>query len=209
MIDILRENFSHLFEDELLVEISKVSIHMKVNAGDTLMELGSTVTHMPLLISGAIKIFRLDDDYREQILYFLENWDTCALTLNCCLGKAQSEIKAQAEIDSEIILVPAEQMEVFLKYPSWSRFVFASFNTRLVELLEVVDSLAFMNLDERLFNYLRDKVLINSNQLIEVTHNQIAQEMNTSRVVISRVLKKLELENKIKLHRNKIEVLAI
>ena len=209
MIDILRENFSHLFEDELLVEISKVSIHMKVNAGDTLMELGSTVTHMPLLISGAIKIFRLDDDYREQILYFLENGDTCALTLNCCLGKAQSEIKAKAEIDSEIILVPAEQMEVFLKYPSWSRFVFASFNTRLVELLEVVDSLAFMKLDERLFNYLRDKVLINSNQLLEVTHNQIAQEMNTSRVVISRVLKKLELENKIKLHRNKIEVLAI
>ena len=209
MIDILRENFSHLFEDELLVEISKVSIHMKVNAGDTLMELGSTVTHMPLLISGAIKIFRLDDDYREQILYFLENGDTCALTLNCCLGKAQSEIKAIAEIDSEIILVPAEQMETFLKYPSWSRFVFASFNTRLVELLEVVDSLAFMKLDERLFNYLRDKVLINSNQLLEVTHNQIAQEMNTSRVVISRVLKKLELENKIKLHRNKIEVLAI
>ena len=100
-------------------------------------------------------------------------------------------------------------MEVFLTYPSWSRFVFASFNTRLVELLEVVDSLAFMKLDERLFNYLRDKVLINSNQLLEVTHNQIAQEMNTSRVVISRVLKKLELENKIKLHRNKIEVLAI
>ncbi|PCJ81652.1 MAG: Crp/Fnr family transcriptional regulator [Bacteroidetes bacterium] len=209
MLDVLRENFGHLFEDELLVEISRVSKYTKVDAGDTLMELGSSVTHMPLLIEGAIKIFRLDDDYREQILYFLERGDTCALTLNCCVGKVHSEIKAVAEVDSELIFVPAEYMETFLKYHSWSKFVFDSFNNRLVELLEVIDSLAFMKLDERLYNYLRDKVLINSNQLLEITHSIIAQEMNTSRVVISRVLKKLELENKIKLHRNKIEVIEI
>ena len=209
MLEVLRENFSHLFEEELMVEISKVGMHLKVNKGDTLMELGSSVTHIPLLIDGAIKIFRLDDDYREQILYFLERGDTCALTLNGCLGKAQSEIKAVAEMDSELILVPAQYMESFLKYHSWSRFVFESFNNRLVELLEVIDSLAFMKLDERLYNYLRDKVLINSNQLLEITHNKIAQEMNTSRVVISRVLKKLELEHRIKLHRNKIEVIEI
>jgi CRP/FNR family transcriptional regulator, anaerobic regulatory protein len=209
MIETLQSNFGHLFEEELLLEISKVGKHFKVNSGETLMELGSKVRNMPLLVNGAIKVFRLDDDYREQILYFLERGDTCAMTLNCCVANSQSEIKAVAEFDSELILIPAENMEEFLKYKSWRRFVFDSYNNRFSELLEVVDSLAFMKLDERLFNYLHDKALVNSNLLLEVTHNEIAMEMNTSRVVISRVLKKLELEEKIKLHRNKIEVLEL
>ena len=209
MLESLRSNFGHLFEEELLIEISKVGKHLNVNSGETLMELGSKVRNMPLLVNGAIKVFRLDDDYREQILYFLERGDTCAMTLNCCVANSQSEIKAVAEFDSELILIPAENMEEFLKYKSWRRFVFDSYNNRFSELLEVVDSLAFMKLDERLFNYLHDKALVNSNLLLEVTHNEIAMEMNTSRVVISRVLKKLELEEKIKLHRNKIEVLEL
>ena len=209
MLESLRSNFGHLFEEELLIEISKVGKHLNVNSGETLMELGSKVRNMPLLVNGAIKVFRLDDDYREQILYFLERGDTCAMTLNCCVANSQSEIKAVAEFDSELILIPAENMEEFLKYKSWRRFVFDSYNNRFSELLEVVDSLAFMKLDERLFNYLHDKALVNSNILLEVTHNEIAMEMNTSRVVISRVLKKLELEEKIKLHRNKIEVLEL
>jgi len=209
MIETLQSNFGHLFEEELLLEISKVGKHFNVNSGETLMELGSKVRNMPLLVNGAIKVFRLDDDYREQILYFLERGDTCAMTLNCCVANSQSEIKAVAEFDSELILIPAENMEEFLKYKSWRRFVFDSYNNRFSELLEVVDSLAFMKLDERLFNYLHDKALVNSNLLLEVTHNEIAMEMNTSRVVISRVLKKLELEEKIKLHRNKIEVLEL
>jgi len=209
MIETLRSNFGHLFEEELLIEISKVGKHLNVNVGETLMELGSKVRNMPLLVNGAIKVFRLDDDYREQILYFLERGDTCAMTLNCCVTNSQSEIKAVAEFDSELILIPAEKMEEFLKFKSWRRFVFDSYNNRFSELLEVVDSLAFMKLDERLFKYLHDKALVNSNILIEITHNEIAMEMNTSRVVISRVLKKLELEAKIKLHRNKIEVLEL
>ena len=209
MLETLRSNFGHIFEEELLIEISKVGKHFNVNSGETLMELGSKVRNMPLLVNGAIKVFRLDDDYREQILYFLERGDTCAMTLNCCVANSQSEIKAVAEFDSELILIPAENMEEFLKYKSWRRFVFDSYNNRFSELLEVVDSLAFMKLDERLFNYLHDKALVNSNILLEVTHNEIAMEMNTSRVVISRVLKKLELEEKIKLHRNKIEVLEL
>jgi len=209
MLESLRSNFGHLFEEELLIEISKVGKHLNVNSGETLMELGSKVRNMPLLVNGAIKVFRLDDDYREQILYFLERGDTCAMTLNCCVANSQSEIKAVAEFDSELILIPAEKMEEFLNFKSWRRFVFDSYNNRFSELLEVVDSLAFMNLDERLFNYLHDKALVNSNILLEVTHNEIAMEMNTSRVVISRVLKKLELEAKIKLHRNRIEVLEL
>jgi CRP/FNR family transcriptional regulator len=205
----LRTNFGHLFEEELLIEISKVSKHLKVNVGETLMELGSKVQYMPLVVNGAIKVFRLDDDYREQILYFLERGDTCAMTLNCCMSNSQSEIKAVAELDSELILIPADNMEYFLKFKSWRQFVFESYNRRFSDLLEVVDSLAFMKLDERLFNYLHDKALVNSNILLEITHNEIAMEMNTSRVVISRVLKKLELEKKIKLHRNRIEVLEL
>lgn len=209
MLDVLNDYFAHIFEPELLQEICKSGKYVKVEAGGTLMEIGSAVTHMPLLISGAIKVFRQDDDFREQILYFLERGDTCAMSLNCCMASTSSEIKAVAERDSELVLVPALQMEDFLRYKSWRRFVFDSYSNRFVELLEVIDTLAFMNLDERLFKYLHDKALINSNQLLDVTHAEIAAEMNTSRVVISRVLKKLEIENKISLKRNKIEVLEI
>ena len=130
MIETLQSNFGHLFEEELLLEISKVGKHFNVNSGETLMELGSKVRNMPLLVNGAIKVFRLDDDYREQILYFLERGDTCAMTLNCCVANSQSEIKAVAEFDSELILIPAENMEEFLKYKSWRRFVFDSYNNR-------------------------------------------------------------------------------
>jgi CRP/FNR family transcriptional regulator, anaerobic regulatory protein len=207
MRQVIHENFSYLFEEKVLQEIEETGIYKEVNAGETLIEIGSYVNYMPLLISGAVKIFRQDEEGDEYILYFLERGDTCAMTLNCCLGQSKSEIKAVAEVDTTLILVPVEKMEEWLQYKSWRSFVFESYNNRLTEMLEAIDSLAFMNLDSRLLKYLKDKVLINKTEMLEITHQEIASELNTSRVVISRILKKFEQEKKIVLHRNKLEVL--
>ena len=203
---IIKDHFSYLFEGSLLDEIAQVGVHRNVGADEVLIEIGSYVKFMPLLLSGAIKIFRQEKE-NEQLLYFLEKGDTCAMTLNCCIGQTKSEIKAVAEMDSEMILVPIKKMEDWLSYKSWRSFVFESYNSRMLEMLEAIDSLAFNNLDQRLIKYLKDKATINKNLTIETSHREIAYEMNTSRVVISRVLKKLEKEEKIDLKRNKIILL--
>ena len=208
MRDILDQAYSYIFEEALLDEIAKVAIYKEFKADDYLIEIGDYIKTMPLLLTGAIKILREDENGDELLLYFLERGDTCAMTLTCCMGQSKSRIRAIAETDGAMLMIPVEKMEEWLtKYKTWRNFVFDSYNVRLNEMLEAIDTLAFMNLDERLYKYLTDKAKVIGNTEIKNTHQEIAYEMHTSRVVISRLLKALELKGKIKLHRNKIEIL--
>jgi CRP/FNR family transcriptional regulator len=205
---ILIESYGYIFEEALIDEIVKVATFKEFKADDYLIEIGDYIKSMPLLLHGAIKILREDENGDELLLYFLERGDTCAMTLTCCMGQAKSRIRAIAETDGSLIMIPIEKMEDWLtKYKTWRNFVFDSYNVRLMEMLEAIDTLAFMNLDERLYKYLTDKAKVIGNTEIHNTHQEIAYEMHTSRVVISRLLKALEIEGKIKLHRNKIEIL--
>ena len=164
---------------------------------------------MPLLISGAIKILREDFDEGELLLYFLEKGDTCAMTMACCLGETKSEIRAVAENKGQLIMIPVSKMEEWLgKYRSWRNYVFSSYNNRLKEMLSAIDNLAFMNMDERLLNYLNDKSKVVESREIHSTHQDIAYDLHTSRVVVSRLLKALENKGKIKLKRSSILLLA-
>ena len=208
MRTILDQAYSYIFEEALLDEIAKVAIYKEFKADDYLIEIGDYIKTMPLLLTGAIKILREDENGDELLLYFLERGDTCAMTLTCCMGQSKSRIRAIAETDGAMLMIPVEKMEEWLtKYKTWRNFVFDSYNVRLNEMLEAIDTLAFMNLDERLYKYLTDKAKVIGNTEIKNTHQEIAYEMHTSRVVISRLLKALELKGKIKLHRNKIEIL--
>jgi CRP/FNR family transcriptional regulator, anaerobic regulatory protein len=208
MKDILTQSYGYIFEEALIDEIVKVATYKEFKADDYLIEIGDYIKTMPLLVNGAIKILREDENGDELLLYFLERGDTCAMTLTCCMGQAKSRIRAIAETDGSLLLIPVEKMEDWLtKYKTWRNFVFDSYNVRLMEMLEAIDTLAFMNLDERLYKYLTDKAKVIGNTEIQNTHQEIAYEMHTSRVVISRLLKALEIEGKIKLHRNKIEIL--
>ena len=208
MRDILDQAYSYIFEEALLDEIAKVAIYKEFKADDYLIEIGDYIKTMPLLLTGAIKILREDENGDELLLYFLERGDTCAMTLTCCMGQSKSRIRAIAETDGAMLMIPVEKMEEwFTKYKTWRNFVFDSYNVRLNEMLEAIDTLAFMNLDERLYKYLTDKAKVIGDTEIKNTHQEIAYEMHTSRVVISRLLKALELQGKIKLHRNKIEIL--
>ena len=208
MIDLLQKTYGYLFEKELIDEIAQVSVLKDFKEGDVLIDFGDYIKKMPLLISGAIKIMREDLDEGEMLLYFLEKGDTCAMTMACCIGDTKSEIRAVAENDGQIIMIPVNKMEEWLgKYKSWRNYVFSSYNNRLKEMLSAIDNLAFMNMDERLFSYLLEKVKINNSNRILSTHQDIAYDLNTSRVVISRLLKALEKKGKIKLHRAYIELM--
>lgn len=209
MLDIIKENYSVIFEEKLLEEISQVAKIHDFKEGDVLIDFGDYIKNMPLLLKGAIKILREDFDEGELLLYFIEKGDTCAMTMACCLGDTKSEIRAVAETDVKLIMIPVNKMEEWLgKYKSWRNFVFNSYNNRMKEMLLAIDNLAFMNMDERLLNYLFEKAKINNSNHVQNTHQEIAYDLNTSRVVISRLLKALENEGRIKLHRASIEILT-
>ncbi len=203
-------NFGYLFEKELLEEISKIGITKKFKAESPIIELGDYIKSMPLLISGAIKILREDDKGEELVLYYLEKGDTCAMTLSCCMGQTKSKIRAVAETDVSLVLLPKEKMADWLtSYKTWQSFILQSYHNRVEELLQAVDTIAFYKMDERLFKYLKDKAMVTHNDVLQVTHKQISEDLHTSRVVISRLLKKLENEDKIQLFRNSIKVLEL
>lgn len=208
LVEKIKDYYSFLLEDELIEEIAKNGVYQELKAGQRMMEIGDLVQNMPLLITGAIKVLREDENGEELLLYFLEKGDTCAMTMTCCYGESKSKIRTVVEQDTEIVLIPIYKMEDWLaKYKSWRSFVFESYNIRLNEMLETIDTLAFLKMDERLYKYLTDKAMVTQSTTITNTHQEIAYDLHTSRVVVSRLLKQLENLGKIKLHRNKIEIL--
>ena len=208
MIEELKSSYGHLFEDALLQEINNVGVFKEVPEDFKLIDVGQFITSMPLLVHGAIKILREDSDGDELLLYFLEKGDTCAMTLSCCIGHSKSEIRAIAETDAKLIMIPVQKMEEWTtKYKSWRNFVFNSYHGRLMEMLDTIDNIAFLKMDKRLLKYLNDKVKVNKSKIIQSTHLEIAHDLHTSRVVISRLLKTLENKKVIELQRNRIILL--
>lgn len=210
MIQDLKQEYGDIFEEELINEIVQVGTFKEVPEGYKLMEIGDNIRGMPLLISGVIKILREDEDGDELLLYYLEKGDTCSMTMACCMGDKKSEIRAIAETDAKLIMVPIQKMEEWTaKYKSWRNFVFNSYHVRLNELLSTLDNIAFQKMDERLIGYLKEKSRVTKDNIIHSTHQDIAYDLHSSRVVISRLLKKLEEMGKIKLHRNYLEILDL
>lgn len=208
MEELIRKTYSGIFENDLIEEIISVAKILEFKEGDVLIDIGQYIKTMPLLIRGAIKIMREDFDNGELLLYFIEKGDTCSMTLNCCMGNKKSQIRAVAENNGMVAMIPVGKMEEWMgKYKSWQAFVFESYNNRFNEMLSAIDNIAFMHMDERLYHYLLDKRKINNSSIISKTHQEIAYELNSSRVVISRLLKALENEGKIKLTRNNIQLL--
>ena len=205
----LVDSYGFILEEELIDEIIADGHVRSISAGEALIEYGQNIKYMPLLIDGAIKVLRQDKDGDELLLYFLEKGDTCTMTMTCCIGRTNSEIRAIAEQDSKIVFIPVEKMaEWTRKYNGWMSFVFESYSNRFNEMLESIDRLAFSNMNDRLYKYLKSKALVNKSTTLDVRHQDIAYDLNSSRVVISRLLKSLENEEKIKIYRNKIEVLV-
>nr|WP_299338967.1 Crp/Fnr family transcriptional regulator [Allomuricauda sp.] len=206
----LREIYSTYFEPALIDEIVEVGRLVSLGENEIIMNIGSYIRSIPLLLSGAIKVLREDDDGDELLLYYLERGETCSVTTACCLGQTKSEIMAVTETPSQLVMVPAQKMEEWMgKYTGWRKFIMESYHNRLNELLQTVDSIAFKNLDQRLVDYLKKKSEVTNDIYLQSTHQEIAMDLHTSRVVVSRLLKKLEKLGKLELQRNHIKIIDL
>jgi CRP/FNR family transcriptional regulator, anaerobic regulatory protein len=202
-------HFEDLFEPGLQAEIRAKAGRMRFKAGETILDAGQTVSFMPLILSGLVKVSRVEEDGRELFLYHINPEESCAMTFTCCMQGHASEIRAVAEEDVELLQVPIGAMDDWLaRYPTWKGFVMRTIQNRFNELLKTIDLIAFQNLDQRLAAYLREKTRASGSSLVSLTHEQIAAEIGTARVVVSRLLKKLERDGKVLLYRQQIKVLG-
>ncbi|MFT6865229.1 MAG: CRP/FNR family transcriptional regulator [Cyclobacteriaceae bacterium] len=195
-------------EKGLIKEILSIGRLKKVRAGQSVITPEDAGVEMPIVLQGILKVMRQDVSGREIFLYFLEGGETCAMSITCCIEGKTSAFHVVAEEDSVLWMIPMTYMDMWItRYSSFRKFVFQAYQTRFDELLTTIDSVVFTNMDERIYKYLLDKKQASGSFVIEKTHEQIAKELNTSRVVVSRLLKQLEHEDKIEQHRNRIEIL--
>lgn len=200
--------FDSTFEPALIKEMEECGELKHFKEGDIIMDYGKYIRMMPIILKGTIKVLRKDERGKEILLYYLESSESCSMAYSCCVEAKKSEVKAIAEDDVEIIAIPHSKLDEWLcKYPSWKNYIMRSFNERFLELLKSIESIAFHKLDERLISYLKEKQRLSGSRLIKVSHYVIADELATSRVVISRLLKQLENDGKILLYRNEIKLL--
>ena len=197
-----------VFEPALMEEIEEFGELRSYKDGDIIIDYGKYIRMMPLVVKGSLKVLKRDDNGNEILLYYLSSSETCSMAYSCCLEEKKSEVKAIAEGDLEIIAIPHNKLDEWLcKYPSWKNYILRSFNERFSELLKSIESIAFHKLDERLIAYLKEKKRLSGSNVIKASHYQIADELATSRVVVSRLLKLLENDGKILLYRNEIKLL--
>jgi CRP/FNR family transcriptional regulator, anaerobic regulatory protein len=196
------------FEPGLIELIEKESVQKKFHAGEVIMRTGQYIKSTALVLEGQIKIYRENQDGGEFLMYYLGPGQACAVSMICALQSETSEITAIAEEDTEVLLIPVQLMDDLMnKYKSWYQFVIQTYRNRFDELISVVDNIAFHNMDERLEFYLKRHVKNSGKNLIELSHQQIADDLNSSREVISRLLKKMEQRNLVRLNRNMIELI--
>jgi len=206
----LSDYYSTIFEKELIDEIVEVGFIDKFKSGETLVDIGENMTHIPLILSGAVKIIRQEKEGDELVLYFLEKGDTCAISFINCINRKESIFRATVENDTEAVFIPVQIIDDWLaKYKTWRYFIIDSYHFRLIEMVESIDGLAFMNMTQRLLKYLSDKAKINRDVDLTITHQEIAKDLNTSRVVVTRLLKELHNDGKVYSTRNKVKVLDL
>lgn len=195
------------FEQELIATIEKEAVEKTFHADEIIMRTGQYIKSAVLVLEGRIKIYRENDEGGEFLMYWIGPGNACAISLICALQSQASEIMAKAEEETKVLLLPVQMMdELMNKYKSWYQFVIQTYRNRFNELLSVIDNIAFRNMDERLEFYLKRHSSEKGKPIIELSHQQIADDLATSREVISRLLKKMEQRKLVKLHRNMIEL---
>jgi CRP/FNR family transcriptional regulator len=196
------------FSSSLIDDIEKNAVIQDFKTGDILMRTGQYIKNTVLVISGRIKIYREDDNGGEFFMYYLQPGQACAISMICATKNETSQIMAKVVEDAELIMVPLPLMDKWMmQHRTWYEFVIETYRSRFEEVLDVVDNIAFKAMDERLVFYLKRHQEVSNTKVLNLSHQEIAVELNTSREVISRLLKKMEQRGLLKLHRNQIELL--
>lgn len=207
ILDLVRKHFPNIAEKGLQEEIATVGKLTEFSAGTVIMDVGQYVKLVPLVIEGAIKVSREDEDGHELFLYYLQGGQTCSMSFTCCMMNKKSEIRTIAEENTKMIGIPIRYVDEWMtKYQSWKNFVMQTYDFRMMELVRTIDSIAFHHMDERLLAYLDKKAKATQSKVITATHQEIAYDLNASREAVSRLLKQLENDGRVKLGRNKIEL---
>ncbi len=206
----IEEAIGYFLEEELVAEIKKIAQIRSVEKGEVIVTPGESLPFIPIVISGSLKISRENEDGEELLMYYIEGGDSCAMSMQCCVRKVASEVKATVVEDGELLMIPTDFIENWLdRYKSWRNYVLQSYHTRMIELMETIDEIAFKRLDERLIKYLKDQAKLQGSLEIKHTHQQIAEDLHSSRVVISRLLKQLEVKKEIQIKRGAIVIASL
>lgn len=207
-IEYLEQRFPQ-FEPALREQLAVAGILRTLPAGEKLMQTGQCIRSTMLIVEGRAKLYREGDEGGEFFMYHLQPGEACALSIMCATRQQSSEVMAVAEEDTVVLLIPIDLMDKLMsQYKSWYAFVIETYRSRFEELLVVIDQVIFHGMDERLDFYLRNQVEKLGIRQLALTHQQIASDLNSSREVISRLLKKMEQQNRLVLHRSYIEWLA-
>ena len=207
--NLVKEQIGFLFDSKLLDLFIEVGSIKKVSSSTVIIDPGEDIQFIPFILEGSIKISRENED-EELLLYYIEAGDTCAMTLQCCVRQTRSEIKATTMEDTTLLMIPIRYMEQWMnEFSSWRQYILDSYHQRMIELIDTIDAIAFKRLDERLLDYLKDQAKLLGSLEIHHTHQQIAEDLHSSRVVISRLLKQMEIKGLIHIGRNKIVLSTI
>ena len=208
-IVVIEKRFPY-FEAGLKSAIGEHGELIAIAEGEELIRDGQYIKSFPLVIEGTVRVYRLDDDGRELLLYYLNPGEVCAMALTCCMGHIRSNIKAVAESPATVVRVPVPLLDQWMAtYRTWKEFVMYAYRRRFDELLETIDGIAFMNMDSRLLKFFTDRYKSTNQTTFTGTHQDIALALNSSREVVSRLLKKLEQQRRIVIGRNKIDYSAL
>lgn len=206
MKELIKTHFPN-FNHQLVDEIDQNATIQKVASGEVIMRSGQYIRHTVLVVKGKIKIYREDEEGNEFFMYYLQPGQACAISMICATKQETSALMAKVVEEAELIMIPLSQMEKWMRqHRSWYEFVIETYRSRFEEVLVVIDSIAFKAMDERLEFYLKRHSDACGCKDVKLSHQEIASELNTSREVISRLLKKLEQRGLVKLHRSHIEL---
>lgn len=201
------EYFPSFKDSKFLEDLNKVAIKQLFEEEKTILEHGSEVAFIPLVTKGSIRVLREDESGKEILLYYVKPGESCIISIMSSKKNQKSQLKAVVAENTEVILIPSNLIKDWsTKYLNWNDFVFDLYQKRFEELIHVVDELAFNNVDQRLVEFITKKITLENSNEINMTHQEIADELGTAREVVSRLLKKLEVEQKVKLKRGKIEI---
>ena len=193
---------------ELVAKLYEFGIQKNYEAGSIILNENAHIRSIPIVTKGVMKVIRLEDDGREILLYYIKAGESCIMSFLGGLHNETSKVKAEVEEDAEILFLPMDKVSLFIKdYPQWLDYIFRLYHKRFEELLEIINAIAFKKVDERLLNLLKTKSELTKSQTLLITHEQLANELGTARVVVSRLLKQLEEGGQLILGRNKIKLL--
>jgi CRP/FNR family transcriptional regulator len=202
------KRFSSVFEGSLCRELEAKSMVLEMNSGQTMLNVGSPITVVPIVLSGTLKVSRINEEGQEMLLYYVREGEGCAMTFACGMMGQSSLVKGSGEEEGSLLCVPVTVMDEWMaNYHSWKKFVLSTILNEFMEVIRSVDEVSFKKMDERLVSYLKQKSKISGSSLVNLSHQQIGNELGTNRVVVSRLLKKLENEGKVLLYRNQIKLL--